>query len=456
MRRFLLALVLLLLGAAPLRADAPVVIGHSVVALTGPWRFHVGDDPSWKDAGYDDSKWETVDLTPKPGARDPDVGLKGYVPGWGARGHPKYVGYGWYRMRIDVTAPQGARLALAGPPYVDGSYQIYLDGRLLGGSGDFSHNPPRVYARDPRLIRLPTDAFAHGAATIAVRVYSDPAQALSGDDAGGIRIAPSLGEATAVADQVRGQWTDVFWGYVVEGVEPVLFLALAGLALLLGAFDRGLASACRWMALALVLAGAQRFEQIVLFWMQAQTIPTYAVVRGAVLTPLMVGTWTQTWLAWFAPVRGAPRARIAWTTVAVAVLTTAYVVCELVQIADLYAAHPHLPGPWLGTALMILHLGYLALMLFAAGRGLLLNRPRPVLSVIAMLVLCVGLFAGEVSKLGVPGIWFPWGVGVSRTQYAYAVFDVVLLAVLVVRLLSFTPDRKSTVFYGGAPPHRSS
>jgi hypothetical protein len=34
-----------------------------------------------------------------------------------------------------------------------------------------------------------------------------------------------------------------------------------------------------------------------------------------------------------------------------------------------------------------------------------------------------------------PGIWFPLGIGVSRTQYAYAV-AIPLLAVLVVRTLS--------------------
>jgi hypothetical protein len=36
--------------------------------------------------------------------------------------------------------------------------------------------------------------------------------------------------------------------------------------------------------------------------------------------------------------------------------------------------------------------------------------------------------------LGVPGIWFPFGVGVSRTQYAYAAM-VVGLAILLVRAI---------------------
>jgi hypothetical protein len=41
----------------------------------------------------------------------------------------------------------------------------------------------------------------------------------------------------------------------------------------------------------------------------------------------------------------------------------------------------------------------------------------------------------ELSAIGVPNIWFPLGIGVSRTQYAYAI-AIPLLAVLIVRTLS--------------------
>ena len=47
---------------APLAAFAqaadsavPVTLGQSVVALPGPWKFHVGDDPQWADPAFDDS-----------------------------------------------------------------------------------------------------------------------------------------------------------------------------------------------------------------------------------------------------------------------------------------------------------------------------------------------------------------------------------------------------------------
>ena len=112
-----LALVLALIAGPSARAQtAPVILGSSTATLYGPWRFHVGDDPRWKESGFNDAAWETVDLTPKPGAHDPDVGIRGYVPGWNARGHKGYAGYAWYRLRLSVqpsgSAPLDRRAAL--------------------------------------------------------------------------------------------------------------------------------------------------------------------------------------------------------------------------------------------------------------------------------------------------------------------------------------------------------
>jgi hypothetical protein len=39
-------------------ADAVrVTLGQSSAALTGPWKFHIGDDPRWADPKFDDSSW---------------------------------------------------------------------------------------------------------------------------------------------------------------------------------------------------------------------------------------------------------------------------------------------------------------------------------------------------------------------------------------------------------------
>ena len=159
--RLALAAALALLGvarsgrpAAPHRC--PVTVGRAVVRLTGPWKFHVGDDMRWADPAFDDSSWEDVDLTAPPGAHDDDVGLSGYVPGWGARGHAGYFGYAWYRLHISPNAPRGMSLSLAGPPSVDNAYQVFLNGTLWAAaaiSRARRRSPTassRVYSRCPR------------------------------------------------------------------------------------------------------------------------------------------------------------------------------------------------------------------------------------------------------------------------------------------------------------------
>src|SRR6478752_7680199 len=75
--------------AAPSGGGESVTLGHSFVALYGPWKFTVGDSPIdaktgqplWSEPDFDDSRWETVELKPKIGAVDPLSGETGYVPG---------------------------------------------------------------------------------------------------------------------------------------------------------------------------------------------------------------------------------------------------------------------------------------------------------------------------------------------------------------------------------------
>ncbi|MGC1296175.1 MAG: hypothetical protein WA869_14160, partial [Alloacidobacterium sp.] len=99
--RFSLVLVLLVWfgpgggpPAQPLLAQAGsierITLGQSAVPLYGPWKFEVGDSPVdpntgnllWAEPGFDDSNWESVDVTPNAGSVDPADGWRGYVPGW--------------------------------------------------------------------------------------------------------------------------------------------------------------------------------------------------------------------------------------------------------------------------------------------------------------------------------------------------------------------------------------
>jgi hypothetical protein len=62
-----------------------------------------------------------------------------------------------------------------------------------------------------------------------------------------------------------------------------------------------------------------------------------------------------------------------------------------------------------------------------------------ILAPVTLAVIVAGLFGGELlDPIGVPGIWFPFGIGVSRTQFVYAIV-LPLLAFLIVRTL--VPER---------------
>ena len=53
----------------------------NLITLNGPWKFIAGDNMQYAQSNYDDSGWETMDLTAPPGAHDDDVGLSGLYSG---------------------------------------------------------------------------------------------------------------------------------------------------------------------------------------------------------------------------------------------------------------------------------------------------------------------------------------------------------------------------------------
>lgn len=257
-RRVLLYLLLLIAAALNAQissqsAGVEITLGQSAVPLYGPWKFQVGDSPMdpktgkllWAEPGFDDSKWETVDLTPKNGAFDAIGGATGYVPGWTAKGHPGYWGYAWYRIRVHLDTPPGERLALAGPADVDDAYQVFNNGEMVGSFGDFSRAEPVVYFSRPKMFPLP-QAGSHGAGTspeestrvLAFRVWMLPSSLIQDPDAGGLHTAPVVGEAGVVAAGYQMRWLEVVRTYASAAAQALVFGLLAGVAFSLILFDR--------------------------------------------------------------------------------------------------------------------------------------------------------------------------------------------------------------------------
>ncbi|NID15832.1 glycoside hydrolase [Luteibacter yeojuensis] len=395
-----------------------LTLARSTAPLNGPWRFHLGDDPRWSSPAYDDSAWETVDLTPAPGAHDGDVGLPGYVPGWSRRGHAGYTGYAWYRTIVSVDSTAEASLALTGPTLVDSTYQLYVDGKLLGGSGDFTGAIPTVFGVRPAVFPLPAASSATTRTyVIAFRVWMDPIDA--GVDNGGIHVAPTIGDAASIDVLHQAQWLKTFNGYVADAVEPLAFVLLACMAL---------AVSYRWLAAALVLLALLRINQVLFAWTDFFPLRWYDIATAVVLKPLNLAAWALAWREWFQVKRYPWLGRTVWA------------------LAAVYLVFAWLGRPWFppasgdgfkGFANMIVEgvrWAYVAIYLWIVGTGALRSgKPSAWLTTLAAILVGIGLFATELNVLGIPGIWFPYGVGVARGQYAYAGFIVVLFLLILLR-----------------------
>src|SRR5215468_4980226 len=369
------------------RPDPPALRAAATL-LDGAWRFHTGDDPHWADTNTDDTGWETVDMTAVPGSHDGDVGLPDYVGGWMAHGHPGYHGYAWYRRA--VTVPAGcASWDILGPTLVDNGYELYWNGQRLGGSGRLGPDP-RVVGTRPLRFMLPGN---WGSA-----------------DSGGMHSPPILAPRPISDALHRVQWERTIAGYIVEVIEPIAMLAVIGLAL--GRRSRSShKSFLIFASIALALMAARRLNNAIVAWTDLLDLATYAWQASVMWAPV-VAAWTLAWNRW----RLRPWRSIDVSAVALAVAGTIGAVIHSASVTS---------GSRLGSIALFV----------VIGARIVRSGPMRILALVTLASIMAALFGGELlDTIGVPGIWFPFGIGVSRTQYVYAI-AVPLLAFLIVRTL---------------------
>jgi hypothetical protein len=438
LRAVLIALLLSIVppahAAATQMKPVAVTLGHSMVTLDGPWMFQVGDNPRWAQPGFDDSGWEHVDFAAPPGATDGDVGIENYAPGWTAKGHPRYHGFAWYRIRLNATPPEGESLALLGPWAVDSAYQVYANGALLGGVGGFSGATPTAYGYQyPRMFVLPPQA-ASGPLVIAIRVWMGPWGAPQAGS-GGIHVAPAIGVRNAVTAQYRLQWLKIFEGYALDAVLGLLFFLSAALVLCLIPFDPG-SRTYLWLAIALILSGIQRGNQAFFFWWQIETIQDFVIFIAALTGSFALGAWLMAWRSWFR------LDRPVWLPWAIAVLTFSLVVAQLLLRPWVFDAEfPRAVLVGLRNLIAGIRLAFLLLLALIVLLGLRREGREGWFALPAVLAAVTVLFPGELVGIGLPGIWFPWGIGVSLSECASAALVVLLCILIVRRLWSHAPRR---------------
>ena len=426
-------------GAPTLAQPAPaqssttthIALGQSVIALNGLWKFHTGDDPRWADPNFDDSEWETVDLTPSAESIDPLTGISGYVPGWTAKGHPGYWGYAWYRIRVRVDARPGESLALAGPPNVDDVYQVFANGALLGGFGKFpgGGQTPVAYYTQPVMFQLPqTQAAGPEVLELAFRVWTQPSTLQSQPWAGGFHIAPQLGQAGAVVANYQLARLQSYRIYGYSPVEAALFFLLAIMASSLILFDRSDA-VYWWLTGVFVLTAINAFSVCLGAWTQHLSIVASSVIGDVFLTPFILGGWVMVWWAWFR------LRRPAWMPKAIAVLTVLYAISDALGEGIFFSVIPHPVSTAFYVAsvgIRILLLLSLALMVFW---GIREQGWEGWLALPAVVLVGIAQFQTELIVLHVRVNWFPFGVRFNLRQIAELALVVVLFVLLIRRLL---------------------
>ena len=416
-----------------------ITVGDSTAPLNGPWKFHIGDSPVdpvshlplWAEPGFDDSNWETVDLTPPDGALDPVYGVSGMVPGWTTRGHASDWGYGWYRLRVQVTAPAGEKLAIEGPPGVDDGYQVFQNGNLLGSFGGFSSSRPVVYNTQPMRFDLP-EPGNDGASTrvLAFRVWMERSTPENYPDVGGLRTAPLLGKAGAVTANDQLRWLDAFRAIGDHLLSAAVFGLFALLAFSLTLVDRS-DRLYLWLGAACLLTAIFDAVVVLLDTTQYMGMAAGDPLRFVVLRPLICAAWVMVWWSWF------DLHRPAWLPRAVVVLALLYAVSTaLGRNLLLFTVVSHSVSAAFSTVYLITKLLFLPLMLVCIIQGIRKEGVEGWSVLPAVVLWGVAQFWEELNFLHIHLTWFPYGVQITLGDIANLLLAFVIAGLLLRRLLA--------------------
>ena len=133
--------------------------------LSQPWRFHLGDNPQWKDPAFDDSDWAKL----PPSKRWTDQGIT-----------TDPSGFAWYRFAVTIETTEPLYLWF---PELLTAAEVFVNGVKVmqyGTPGDVFRSTLQTVPLAPLPVLKPGDR-----ALIAVRVWL-----CLDDDASYIELVP--------------------------------------------------------------------------------------------------------------------------------------------------------------------------------------------------------------------------------------------------------------------------
>jgi hypothetical protein len=392
-----------------------VRLGESAAELAGPWKFHTGDNMAWAQPDFDDSAWDSMDLSlPATG---------GLTPGWTARGYAGYSGYAWYRLQVNLEGSTRS-LAFKMPDSVDDAYQVFVNGTNIGEFGRFSEHHVTAFITQPQAYRLPK-GVRNGPITIAIRTWMDSATPFNSPDAGGLRGPAEIGFASDIAAQIRLDWDD-FAHDVGSGFLEMLILFMALImAVALFVLDRQEKSYL-WLAivcLVTLLVNANVLGANFTTWIGQ----TASVLLGdVVLTPMRIGLWVIFWGYWFRLWRIGKLQLIVWSLVALLAIGTAMLRPPLYgQVVPVTAQSFLIPF------VLVVKLLMAALLFLVAYRGFTRQKAEGGMAAAAVLLAAIANYQHELRLIHVHTstmfLGFRINLGTVSTILSLLIITVMLL-----------------------------
>ena len=438
-RFFGLISLLFLLSTAhlSLRAQTQVVLGNSAVELTGPWKFHTGDDMRWADPNFDDSGWDTMDLTPPSASTSLIYGTGGFVPGWIKRGYPGYSGFAWYRLRVNIQNAHDARAALAlkMPAHFDDAYQVYVNGQRIGQFGRFTKHGVTAYLSQPSALPLP-DNIRRGPVTIAIRMWMDAATPFIAPDVGGLHGPPMLGQAAVIQATQRLDWDNLDRALTGEFLIPAVLLQVMLVAFGLYWLDRK-EPAYLWLGFTCTVSLLYSIVILLAYYTSWIGQTSVEFLSDVVLIPAYIGLWVLFWGYWFRLERMARLHGVVWGLVLLLAVGMAML------RPPLYGrAVPVHTIVWLLPLTEVFKLLLGAMLVWVTNQGIRRNRTEGLLALPAVALVILSLYQEDLIVLQIPVSFFPFGFGITLSDIAIMLSLGIILVLMLRRFLRGQRERE--------------
>ena len=435
----MLAFFVMALATLAAGAQKQVELGNSIVELSGPWKFQTGDNPRWKQPDFDDSNWNSMDLTPPDGSVSPFDGSPGFVPGWTARGYPTYAGYAWYRLQIYVKAGgvsgRTARLGLIMPGDFDDAYEVYVNGKLLGSFGDFGAHSVTTYDAVSRAFPLPAGLDLHQPITVAIRTYMPPERRFTDQDAGGLHGTPILGQAGTIQALDSVAWFAETKALTAGFVEDAVVLLALIIAFGLYALNRKEA-AYLWLGLTLTAYFIDRTASDSAHVTNWLSLNHHFLIRGITRTFVFVG-WPLFWSYWFRLNKTKWLHRVLWP------MGLLLWVDSFLMQSPIYGVFtPVHAGVWLVPLGVTIRTALNLVLLWLTYKGIRRNRVEGLLALPAVLLREFAVYSDLLVLVHVPVVLYLHGYAVSVEQISILLMILMIVALLLRRFLHSQRQRE--------------